>query len=145
VNASDPIALAGKILIAEDNAAMRQMLAALCRDWGAIVIECANGTEAVEAYAWHQPDWVLMDFAMPIMDGLVATARIKREFPAARILIVTDYDSEALRQAAREAGASGFVRKEDLAELPAKLLALKDPSVPSDPISLALPAKEKSL
>jgi CheY-like chemotaxis protein len=111
------VQLAGKVLIAEDNAAMRQMLTAMCRDWGAEVIECVNGSDAVQAFARHQPDWVLMDFAMPQMDGLAATARIKAQFPQARILIITQYDSEGLRQAAQDAGASGFVRKEDLHQL----------------------------
>jgi len=112
------VQLAGKVLIAEDNAAMREMLAAMCRDWGAEVIECVNGSDAVQAFARHQPDCVLMDFAMPEMDGLAATAQIKAQFPHARILIITQYDNEGLRQAAREAGASGFVRKEDLHQLP---------------------------
>lgn len=112
-----PFTPAGKVLVAEDNAAMRQMLAAMCREWGAEVIECADGWEAVEAFARRQPDWVLMDFAMPGLDGLEATGRILKEFPQARIVIVTQYDSEALRQAAREAGVRACISKEQLHQL----------------------------
>jgi two-component system NarL family response regulator len=111
------IPFVGKVLVAEDNAAMRQLLAGICREWAGEVIECSNGAQAVQAFAQHQPDLVLMDFAMPEMDGLAATRRIRAQSPQARILIVTQYDSEGLRQEARNAGVSGCLRKEDLDQL----------------------------
>ena len=52
------------------------------------------------------------------MDGLVATARIKAQFPQARILMVTQCDSDGLRQAAQQAGACAYVLKEDLPDVP---------------------------
>ncbi|MEK7677550.1 MAG: response regulator [Verrucomicrobiota bacterium] len=123
---TDQVQIAGSVLVAEDNATMRQMLAAFCRQWGAEVIECVNGVEAVQAFARHQPAWVLMDVAMPEMDGLVATARIKAQFPQARILMVTQYDSDGLRQAAQQAGACAYVLKEDLPDVPKWIAAHQD-------------------
>ncbi len=54
---------------------------------------------------------------MKLMDGITATRRIKAADPAARIIIVTDYDQADLREAARQAGACAFVAKENLLEL----------------------------
>lgn len=104
---------------------MRQMIAGICRDCGAHVVECSNGIEAVESFQKHRPDCSLIDFEMPEMDGLEATARIRSLSRCARIFIVTQYDNESLRQAAAGAGANGFVRKEDLHMLPDLLKAEK--------------------
>ncbi|MDO5495491.1 MAG: response regulator transcription factor [bacterium] len=84
-----------------------------------------NGAEAIEAVLAHRPDVVLMDIAMPVMDGLEATARI-RELPGApEVVIVTTFDAndEPIRAAA--AGASGFLLKsEDPRELIAAVQAV---------------------
>ena len=61
-----------------------------------------------------QPDIVLMDVRMPRMDGLAATRQIREFHPGARVVIVTDYDDEDLRKAAMEAGARGYVLKQNL-------------------------------
>jgi DNA-binding NarL/FixJ family response regulator len=71
----------------------------------------------VAAYAVCRPDWVFMDVRMPGLDGIAATCRIKADFPAARVVIVTSYDDAKLRRAAREAGAFAYVLKEGLFEL----------------------------
>ena len=68
----------------------------------------------------HTPDWVLMDWEMRT-DGLTATRRIIKAHPQARILIVTKHDDDKLRNAAIEAGARGFVLKDDLLALGAFL------------------------
>jgi CheY-like chemotaxis protein len=135
-------ALTGTVLVAEDNAAMRQMLARLCREWGATVIECGNGREAVQAFAQHQPDWVLMDFAMPELDGVDATARITARYPKARIVIVSQYESDGLRQAALEAGARGFVNKEDVHQLPDLIQAIRPAKEPEARPPLGMPVRE---
>ena len=72
----------------------------------------------------HRPDFVLMDFAMAEVDGIKATRAITEADPAARIIIVTNYDGADLREAARLAGACGYVLKEDLFEVRRLLEAL---------------------
>src|SRR5207249_2124654 len=83
----------------------------------ATVWDCCDGTGALEAYAAHRPDIVLMDIRMPGMDGLAATRQILRLHPLAKIVIVTDYDDHSLRCAASEAGACGYALKLNLLEL----------------------------
>jgi CheY-like chemotaxis protein len=102
------------ILIVEDNSQMRRTLRELLGDVVTTCYECSDGQAALAAYQQYHPDWVLMDLKMAEMDGLRATAAI---CAAARILIVTNYDDPALREAARQAGACGFVPKENLLEL----------------------------
>jgi CheY-like chemotaxis protein len=106
------------ILIVDDNAGMRRLLRRAVPDGASAVWECADGADALAAYAERQPDVVLMDIRMPRMDGLAATRRIRHLYPSARVVIVTDYDDEDLRAAAREAGACGYALKQNLTELP---------------------------
>ena len=105
------------LLIAEDNEKMRRLLKSLLGDLVSAVWECSDGAEVLAAYNHHRPDFVLMDIQMKLMDGITATRRIKAADPAARIIIVTDYDQADLREAARQAGACAFVAKENLLEL----------------------------
>ena len=109
-----------KLLIVEDNPQMRQMIRAVVADLAEEVIESADGEEAVAAYAAHQfggDDRVLMDLQMPGIGGLEATRRIRAAFPDAQIIILTQYDDQHWRAAAREAGACGYLLKEYLLEL----------------------------
>lgn len=105
------------VLIVEDNPQMRRTLRALIGDMVAACYECRDGEEVLVAYQRYRPDWVLMDLKLEGTDGLTATAMICAADPAARVLIVTNYDDPALREAARQAGACGFVPKENLLEL----------------------------
>lgn len=105
------------ILIVEDNSQMRRTLKALLSDLAPVCYECSDGRAALAAYQQYRPDWVLMDLKLAGTDGLAVTAALRAADPAARILIVTSYDDPALREAAREAGACGFVSKENLLEL----------------------------
>jgi CheY-like chemotaxis protein len=103
-----------KALIVEDNELMRRLIKGLIGGLVDVVIECGSGEAACEVYAVNRPDWVLMDIQLPGLDGITAAGRIKAAFPPARILIVTEHGDESLRQAAREAGACGYVLKENL-------------------------------
>ncbi len=76
-----------------------------------VVGEAANGSEALKMVKELEPDVVLMDIAMPIMDGLEATRRIYKEFPRIRVLILTQYDDKEYVFPVIEAGASGFISK----------------------------------
>lgn len=111
-------------LIVEDNENMRRMIRSVIRDLAGEVHECEDGAQALDAYAAHRPDWVLMDLRMRDVDGITATGRITSAFPEARVAIVTSYDDQDLRRASREAGASAYVLKENLLlELPPLLRA----------------------
>jgi DNA-binding NarL/FixJ family response regulator len=102
-----------KVLIADDHTLVRQgirSLLALTADIE-IVGEAADGREAVGKVRQLAPDVVLMDLAMPKMGGLEATRRIRREFPATKVLAVTQYDDSEYVIPVIEAGARGFVTK----------------------------------
>jgi len=103
-----------KLLIVEDNAGMRRLIRSLVLDLADEVAECTDGAEALQAYTDLRPDWVLMDIRMANVSGLTATLDIKKAYPDAKICIVTDYGDRNTREAARKAGASGYILKEDL-------------------------------
>lgn len=103
-----------KLLIVEDNAEMRRLIAGLVRDLAETINECSDGADALSAYSQYQPDWVLMDIKMPGLDGVAATRQLIAAFPEAQVVIVTDYPDAKLRAAANAAGACAYVLKEDL-------------------------------
>ena len=101
------------VLIADDHTLVRdgiRSLLALVADIE-VVGEARNGKEALEKTGELAPDVVLMDLAMPIMTGLDATRRIRREFPRTRVLALTQYDDSEFVIPVIEAGARGFVSK----------------------------------
>ena len=104
-------------MIVEDNTAMRKTIRGIVAAKTDTVIECSNGEEAVNAFGDHHPDWVLMDINMPVLDGISATKRITAAHPTARIVMVSDSDTESFRSASAAAGACGYVSKENLFEL----------------------------
>ena len=106
-----------KILIVDDHTETRRMTRFFLRDLPFEFEECEDGADAVDCYEKMRPDWVLMDWEMKRMDGLTATRQIIGKYPQARILMVTQYDDEQLKEAAGKAGASGFVLKENLMDL----------------------------
>ena len=106
-----------RVLIVEDNYQMRRLIKSIVGNTAEAVYECADGSEALQAYAAHRPDWVLMDIEMKTLDGISATRQIKAAFPDARVVIVTEYDNADWRIAASDAGACGYVLKENLLEV----------------------------
>jgi len=106
-----------RVLIVEDNAQMREMIKLFLRGLTDQIAECVDGAEALAAYREFAPDWVVMDIAMDRLDGLEATRQIVAAFPLARIVMLTQYDDPALRQAARQAGALAYFTKSDLLPL----------------------------
>jgi two-component system chemotaxis response regulator CheY len=105
------------IVIAEDNPQMRRMIRNLIEDIDSEIAECSDGTEAMQIYDEHQPDWLLMDIGMRPMDGLTATREIMGRHPAARIVIVSELADTRTREKALALGASAFVSKDDLMSL----------------------------
>lgn len=106
-----------KVLVVEDNQAMRDLIKSIIADLAWDVSECGDGAEALAAYAACRPDWVLMDIRMKELDGISAARQIKAAFPNANIIMVTDYDNPRLREAARSAGAREYVLKENLLDV----------------------------
>lgn len=102
------------VLIVEDNDHMRKFIKTMTSKFADEIFECSDGKEAVETYNTVRPDWVLMDIKMKEMDGISATKQIKKRFPEAKILIVTRYNDPHLFNAAKKAGAQGYVLKENL-------------------------------
>ena len=105
------------VLIVDDNPQFRQLVRMFVAGLADEVNECADGDEAVAAYGARRPDWVLMDLQMARMGGLEATRRLVTADRTARILIVTDYDDVHWRTAASDAGACGYVLKENLLDI----------------------------
>jgi CheY-like chemotaxis protein len=101
-------------LIVEDNSEMRRLIKQAVTRKSDIVYECSDGVEALASYARHKPDWVLMDIKMPRLDGVTATRQITEAFPQAKILVVSQYNDPEMRESAHDAGAFGYVLKDDL-------------------------------
>jgi CheY-like chemotaxis protein len=106
-----------KLLIVEDNSGVRHLIRSVVASLADEVYECADGGEALALYATEHPDFVLMDIEMKAVDGITATRHIKKVDPSARIIMVSEYDQPDLREAAQQAGACGYVVKENLLEL----------------------------
>ena len=103
-----------RILIVDDHGIVRAGIRSLLEDDTSIEVvgEAENGEEAIEKAKQLKPDLVLMDIAMPGMNGIEATRRIKEEFPDICVLILTMHDDEEFFLPALRAGASGYVVKE---------------------------------
>jgi DNA-binding NarL/FixJ family response regulator len=101
-----------RVLVVDDHTVVRDGICALLALTGDIEVvgEAANGSEALKMVKELKPDVVLMDISMPIMDGLEATRRICKEFPA-KVLILTQHDDKEYVFPVIQAGASGFISK----------------------------------
>jgi DNA-binding NarL/FixJ family response regulator len=119
------------VLIVDDSPPFRALIRAVLAGLADVVTECADGDEAVAAYAAGRPDWVLMDLQMARMGGLEATRRLLAQDQTARVLIVTDYDDVHWRAAAATAGACGYVVKDNLLAVRPLLEAIRAPTPPA--------------
>ena len=102
-----------KVLIVDDHTLVRagiRSLLALVEDIE-VVGEASDGKEALVKVRQLMPDVVLMDLAMPVMGGLEATRRLRREFPRIKVLALTQYDDSEYVIPIIEAGACGFITK----------------------------------
>jgi DNA-binding NarL/FixJ family response regulator len=102
-----------RVVLADDHAVVRKGIREFLEEEGDIqvVAEAADGRQAVEMVAEHQPDVAVLDIQMPGMTGIEATRRIKAEHPEVRVLILTAYDDDPYIFALLQAGASGYVLK----------------------------------
>ncbi len=105
-----------RILVVDDHAIIRDGIRALLdlHEDIEIVGEASEGKEAVEKAQELMPDVVVMDIAMPVMDGLEAARRIKRKIPKTKVLVLTQYDNKEYVLSAIKAGVSGYVPKRAL-------------------------------
>lgn len=102
-----------RILIADDHTLLRNGICALLADQQDMMVvgEASDGREAVRLAGTLKPNVVLMDIAMPLLNGLEATRQIKREYPEISVLVLTMYDHEEYFREMLEAGASGYIIK----------------------------------
>jgi DNA-binding NarL/FixJ family response regulator len=103
-----------RVLIADDHRIVRQGLCHVCERTGgfAVVGEAQNGQEAVKMAQQLQPDVILMDVNMPVLDGVQATRFIVEAQPAMRVIILTMYRQDRTVFEAIKAGARGFLLKD---------------------------------
>lgn len=113
-----------RILIADDQPAFRKLLRQLLAGLGAEFIECPDGADAVAAFEQHQPDWAVLDWVMPSLDGVAAIRAIRAKHPRARLVLLSIHSTPTLAREAVEAGACACFSKERLQEL---LALLREP------------------
>jgi len=106
-----------RVLIADDHRLFTQALEAILDTDRRLEVagQAADGAEAVELALSLDPDVILMDIAMPNMDGFQATKQIRKQRPHARILMLTASNSRSDVDRARAAGAAGYVTKDRIA------------------------------
>ena len=102
-----------QILVVDDHHVVRQGLVALINTVPSmsVVAQASDGKRAVELFRQHRPDVTLMDLRMPVMDGVETIGEIRREFPAARIIVLTTFDGDEDIYRALQAGARGYLLK----------------------------------
>ncbi|MBD2525258.1 response regulator transcription factor [Nostoc sp. FACHB-133] len=107
-----------KVLLVDDQGLIRQGLRALLELEAdlEIVGEAENGEQAINLVAEFQPDVVLLDIRMPIMDGVAATKEIQKRFPKTKILVLTTFDDDEYVSAALKNGAMGYLLKDTPSE-----------------------------
>jgi DNA-binding NarL/FixJ family response regulator len=103
-----------RVLVADDQALFREALVALLAVQPGIEVvgEAADGLEAVAAAARVQPDVVLMDLRMPVLDGVGATRQLRLDQPAVKVLALTTFDGDDEVFPALRAGAVGYLLKD---------------------------------
>ena len=102
-----------RILAVDDHSLLRSGIAALLGTQAdmTLIAEASNGKEAVEKFRAHRPDVTLMDLQMPEMNGLDAMMAILREFPEARIIVLTTYTKDVQVLRAMKVGARAYLLK----------------------------------
>jgi DNA-binding NarL/FixJ family response regulator len=112
------------VLLAEDHAIVRQGLCSLLRADGHFLVvgEARTGREAVEMARTLRPDVILMDIAMPVLNGLEATRQILVANPAAKVVVLSAHSDDVYVERMNEAGVVGFLEKQTSAEILTKAI-----------------------
>jgi DNA-binding NarL/FixJ family response regulator len=105
-----------RVLTVDDHPLLREGIATLVNAEAdmKLVAEASTGQDAVQKFRLHHPDVTLMDLQMPGMNGTEAITEIRRDFPDARIIVLTTYTGDAQVLAALKAGARGYLLKADV-------------------------------
>jgi DNA-binding NarL/FixJ family response regulator len=118
-----------RVLIVDDTAIIRTVVRRVLEADGRfnVVGEAANGREAIEAACAHRPDLVLLDLAMPEMDGLEALPHLRAQSPESLVIVLSAFSPDQMAVAAIEAGALAYLEKSHLAtELIPRIVAAFD-------------------
>lgn len=101
-----------RLLVVDDEPEIREALSDLLQDLGFEVVgDAANGSEAVRRVAETDPDVVVMDVRMPVMDGLQATEEIRRRHPFVQVVMHSAYEDQGLQRGASDVGACCYLVK----------------------------------
>src|SRR3954447_3776168 len=125
-----------RVLLCDDHAVVREGLARLLESTDGIDVvgTAADGAEGVAAAIALHPDVVLMDLAMPNVDGVAATRRISSEAPDARVVVLTSFSDNARIHDALDAGARGYLLKDaEASEVVRAIRAAARGEAPLDP------------
>lgn len=108
-----------RVLLVDDQRLFREALAVLLsvQDGVEVVGEAADGAQAIQQVARLEPDVVLMDLRMPVLDGIAATRRLRAAHPRTRVIALTTFDDDADVFDAIRAGAIGYLLKDASSEL----------------------------
>ena len=115
-----------RVLVADDDPLARRMITNALRNAGMIVVaEARDGREAVELGVYYRPDVIVMDMVMPLLDGILATRRIRSVVPDQIVVVLSGVDEDEAGLLALRAGAAGFISKDvDIDALPRTLTAV---------------------
>jgi two-component system NarL family response regulator len=102
------------IMVVDDQAVVRQGFVALINTVAdmKVIAEGINGQQAIDLYRQHKPDVTLIDLRMPVLGGVEAITAIRREFPDARLIVLTTYDGDEDIYRSLQAGARGYLLKD---------------------------------
>lgn len=107
-----------RVMVVDDQPVVRSGLAAFLESFSDLqmVAEAGDGARAIRLCARYQPDVILMDLAMPVMDGAEATRQIRKNFPHIQVIALTSFKDDDLIQRVLQAGAIGYLLKHIEAE-----------------------------
>jgi signal transduction histidine kinase len=129
-----------RVLVVDDTPALRVLMRAVLEGTGFEVVgEAGDGLAGVTLATELRPDLVLLDLAMPVMDGLEALPRLREELPGTKVVIVSGFERRAMENQVVEAGADAYVQK---GLPPAAMLAVLQslfPGVPTDVAAVPAP------
>jgi DNA-binding NarL/FixJ family response regulator len=130
-----------RVLICDDQVLAREGLKTILEADPEVTVVgvAADGAEAVQMVAEEQPDLVLMDLKMPVLNGVQATRRICRDYPQTRVLVLTTYDADEWVFDAIRSGAAGYLLKDSPRET--LLAAIRDTVAGKTPVDPAVAGK----
>jgi DNA-binding NarL/FixJ family response regulator len=102
------------IMVIDDQSVVRQGFVALINTVPdmEVVAEGTNGQQAIDLFRQHKPDITLIDLRMPVVGGVAAISAIRKEFPDARLIVLTTYDGDEDIYRSLQAGAKGYLLKD---------------------------------